>query len=373
MTNTSDNNDTVISDTEIRLLISSEETNRDDNSHDNETATPTTNFTGKKLRALVAAAFTIVLLISLSIYHRYDNGLSCKPGQQFGKRGDESDYACPDSTGATIDSITLLWGGVSVKFSKHKVIRWNTPTADIVNFVSKDLKGPVLSVLHTTGKCEKGSERPGENFYMCGPLNGIAGTACGLSSPTCGRHSHADYSNTGWDKGHMITSHEGGPFADGEQQTFSMCNIWPQGKQFNERWWQHLEFTCDGYAIDKETLILSGPIFANGTNDCMGEFDDSHGSATQLTTGPIVLCDSVRPEGAPESPIPIPSNFFQDFGGFEEENILGIPSYKRCWASGRGAASARNVVHIDHCEKYERIDGGSGFERVRGTERCLMF
>jgi len=69
MTNTSDNNDTVISDTEIRLLISSEETNRDDNSHDNETATSTTNFTGKKLRALVAAAFTIVLLISLSIYH----------------------------------------------------------------------------------------------------------------------------------------------------------------------------------------------------------------------------------------------------------------------------------------------------------------
>jgi len=240
-----------------------------------------------------------------------DDGPSCDLAHRYGATKHLDDYACPDSTSTTINSITLPWGedvSVSVKFSKE-VIEWKTPTEHIFNFISKDLKGPILSVLHTTGECTEGNMRPGGNFYMCGPLSGIPATACGTK--TCGLHSQADYSNTGWDKGHMISSREGRLFGGTgkEQQTFSMCNIWPQGRQFNEYWWKFLEFTCDGYAIDnKETLILSGPIFANGTNTCMGEF---HGRSTQLTTAPTVPCDSVRPKGAPKSPIPVPSHFFK--------------------------------------------------------------
>merc|ERR1711865_1260511 len=86
---------------------------------------------------------------------------------------------------------------------------------------------------------------------------------------------------------------------------------WPQGKQFNEEWWQHLEYTVDGYAINTESLILNGRIFANGTNTCMGIFDNDKGTgphkrASSKTTGPTMPCDH-----SPHSPIPIPSHFYK--------------------------------------------------------------
>ena len=84
--------------------------------------------------------------------------------------------------------------------------------------------GPVLAVLHTNGTHANTTKRPSGTFYMCGPLQGLNGDAC--TAKTCGPHSHADYSNTGWDQGHMVSNHEGGLFAGGEQDTFSMCNIW---------------------------------------------------------------------------------------------------------------------------------------------------
>jgi len=263
----------------------------------------------------------------------------------FGKENDSSGYECPDTNGTILTSVTLPWGGVSVKFSKSS-IQWDTPTGNIVNFVSKELYGPVLSVLHTTGSCTTSGDRPAGTFYMCGPLQGINGKACG---GTCGPNSSANYSGTGWDQGHMVSNHEGGLFAGGEQQTFSMCNIWPQGKQFNEEWWQHLEYTCDNYAIDKECLIMSGPIFANGTDTCMGSFS---GRASSKTTGPTVSCSSARPTGAPESPIPVPSNFFK---------ILVDLKKKIYWAflTTNDAGPVKQLVP-DMLSTLEKVNGMTG-------------
>ena len=275
----------------------------------------------------------------------------------FGKNHDTAAYACPDTTGIPLSSITLPWGGIQMQFTQP-VEQWDTPSTNFINFVAnaQGVFGPVLAVLHTNGTHSSTKKRPSGTFYMCGPLQGLNGDAC--TAQTCGPHAHADYSNTGWDQGHMVSNHEGGLFAGGEQDTFSMCNIWyvtmfaevfwdfgslfdprskfqhyysqwsvrnrPQGKQFNEQWWQHLEYTTDGYAIKTESLILTGPIFANGTNTCMGIFNPepaSGGNSTaprrrpsSKTTGPTVPCDTT-----PHSPIPIPSHFFKLLVDVEEK------------------------------------------------------
>ena len=145
----------------------------------------------------------------------------------FGKEGDTAAYACPDTNGIQLSSITLPWGGIRVNFSQP-VSQWDTPSRNFVNFVVNDkgLFGPALAVLHTTGTHSTTTKRPVGDFYMCGPLQGLNGTACTGTAPTCAPHAEAEYANTGWDQGHMISNHEGGLFAGGEQTTFSMCNIW---------------------------------------------------------------------------------------------------------------------------------------------------
>ena len=114
-----------------------------------------------------------------------------------------------------------------------------------MNFVVNDkgLFGPALAVLHTTGTHSTTTKRPVGDFYMCGPLQGLNGTACTGTAPTCAPHAEAEYANTGWDQGHMISNHEGGLFAGGEQTTFSMCNIWyVRMNSFFSTQWMHVFF-----------------------------------------------------------------------------------------------------------------------------------
>jgi hypothetical protein len=116
-------------------------------------------------------------------------------------------YKCPDTDFKNITNVSL-YSGISAVFSED-VMKWNTPVNNMYGFVSKDLTGTILSVLETEGTCYKTGARPSGTFYMCGPLQGIDGGACGTS---CNVHSHAKYTKTGWDQRHMITSHEGGLF-----------------------------------------------------------------------------------------------------------------------------------------------------------------
>jgi len=273
----------------------------------------------RRVRTLVCVVGAgLTLLVFTFLYEK--NTKNKNETVCFGKTNDTAAYACPDTNGIPLSSITLPWGGIHVQFPQP-VEQWETPSTNFVNFVAnaQGVYGPVLAVLHTNGTYNANTtKRPSGTFYMCGPLQGLNGNAC--TAKTCGPHSHADYSNTGWDQGHMVSNHEGGLFAGGEQNTFSMCNIWPQGKQFNEQWWQHLEYTTDGYALTTESLILTGPIFANGTNTCMGIFNPEPASGNSTarpsskTTGPTVPCETT-----PHSPIPIPSHFFKLLVDVEEK------------------------------------------------------
>lgn len=143
--------------------------------------------------------------------------------------------------------------------------------------------------------------RPVGTFYMCGPLDGIAGTSCG--GKKCGPNSSADYIHTGWDQGHMISSHAGGLFAGGERQTFSMCNIWPQGKQFNETWWQTLEYTCQTYALNRKCIIMNGPVFEDGINKCMGYCTGKCAGQGPQTVSPIVTMNLKHPSHSFQYPL----------------------------------------------------------------------
>ncbi len=66
----------------------------------------------------------------------------------------------------------------------------------------------------------------------------------------------------------MISNHEAGLFTSGgEQSSFSLCNIWPQGKDFNEHKWQKLEYTCDA-TMFRRTSLHSSHDFGIGYSNC---------------------------------------------------------------------------------------------------------
>jgi DNA/RNA endonuclease G (NUC1) len=73
-----------------------------------------------------------------------------------------------------------------------------------------------------------------------------------------------------------------------------MCNIWPQGTDFNLHKWQALEFICDAYALNRKCLILSGPIFSDGFDNCLDP-----------GTRGVVPCSEST------SPIKIPGQFYK--------------------------------------------------------------
>ena len=218
----------------------------------------------------------LVIILILQIYHIFfkKNNCPCTLNSKevlhdamaskkcYGKSGARSSaYACPDSSGDPVTQATLV-KGVTSSF-KVPVIKWVTPDPNFFTYVSAELTGPLVTVLITTGSCHyvKPGSRPGGTFYNCSPMSAISSQSgvCS-SSHGCTPNSHVNYSHTSMDQGHMVSAHEAGTFTSlhndddswRQQQSFSMCNIWPQGERMNETYWQHLEFTCDAYAMTRK-------------------------------------------------------------------------------------------------------------------------
>jgi endonuclease G, mitochondrial len=84
------------------------------------------------------------------------------------------------------------------------------------------------------------------------------------------RVTHDDYTNSGYDRGHMVMSEERTATVEDNKSTFILTNVIPQEPDLNQGVWLKLESFCNNLALnfDKEIFIYSGGIFH--TNETIG-------------------------------------------------------------------------------------------------------
>lgn len=77
------------------------------------------------------------------------------------------------------------------------------------------------------------------------------------------RVRHSDYTNSGYDRGHMVRSEERTKTVDDNKSTFLLTNIIPQRPDLNRGAWLDLERHCESLCKDstKELFVISGGIF----------------------------------------------------------------------------------------------------------------
>ncbi len=83
---------------------------------------------------------------------------------------------------------------------------------------------------------------------------------------TASRVTHADYSNSGFDRGHMAPNYAIGTRygPEAQRETFLLSNITPQMPSLNRIWWRLLEQKeADDFAMRFERVwVITGPVFA---------------------------------------------------------------------------------------------------------------
>ena len=77
------------------------------------------------------------------------------------------------------------------------------------------------------------------------------------------RVTHSDYTNSGFDRGHMVRSEERTNTVNNNKATFLLTNILPQRPDLNQGVWLNLEYYCEDLCKkqDKELFIIAGGIF----------------------------------------------------------------------------------------------------------------
>lgn len=91
---------------------------------------------------------------------------------------------------------------------------------------------------------------------------------------------HADYTNSGYDRGHMVRSEERTATVEDNKSTFLLTNIIPQMPDLNRGVWLDFEYFCEDLCKkqNKELFVISGPII--------------HGNATLNDAGKVTIPDS---------------------------------------------------------------------------------
>ena len=101
-------------------------------------------------------------------------------------------------------------------------------------------------------------------FGKSGRYNGnfIADTSL---SDSILRITHGDYTNSGYDRGHLVRSHERSANIDDNKSTFFMTNVIPQTPDLNRGVWLNFERFCEELALKqkKELYIYSGGVYKN--------------------------------------------------------------------------------------------------------------
>jgi endonuclease G len=79
---------------------------------------------------------------------------------------------------------------------------------------------------------------------------------------------HGDYTNTGFDRGHLCPSDDRDSTADENKTTFLLSNIVPQAPQFNRQSWRLLEeYTRSLVAAGNECYVIAGTYGKGGAGD----------------------------------------------------------------------------------------------------------
>ena len=82
---------------------------------------------------------------------------------------------------------------------------------------------------------------------------------------TTSRVAHQDYSNSGYDRGHMAPNYAIGTRYghEAQRETFLMSNITPQSPNLNRIWWRLLEEReANDFAMRMERVwVMTGPVF----------------------------------------------------------------------------------------------------------------
>ncbi|HEX3074772.1 MAG TPA: DNA/RNA non-specific endonuclease, partial [Ignavibacteriales bacterium] len=78
---------------------------------------------------------------------------------------------------------------------------------------------------------------------------------------------HEDYSNSGYDRGHLVRSEERTATPEDNKSTFLLTNIIPQSPDLNRGVWLALERYCEDLCKknNKELYIIAGGIYSQGS------------------------------------------------------------------------------------------------------------
>jgi endonuclease G, mitochondrial len=77
------------------------------------------------------------------------------------------------------------------------------------------------------------------------------------------RVKHSDYTNSGYDRGHMVRSEERTKTVEDNKTTFLLTNIIPQRPDLNQGVWLNFEYYCEDLCKkeNKELFIMTGGIY----------------------------------------------------------------------------------------------------------------
>ncbi|WP_460971750.1 DNA/RNA non-specific endonuclease [Spirosoma migulaei] len=93
---------------------------------------------------------------------------------------------------------------------------------------------------------------------------------------------HADYTNTGFDRGHLCPSDDRDSTAEENKTTFILTNIVPQAPQLNRQSWLRLEDYCRNLvAQGNELYIIAGTAGKGGEGD--------NGKAITIASGKLTV------------------------------------------------------------------------------------
>lgn len=83
---------------------------------------------------------------------------------------------------------------------------------------------------------------------------------------------HDDYTNSGYDRGHMVRSEERTKNDEDNKSTFYMSNIIPQRPDLNRGVWLDLEYYCEALCKDslKQLFVIAGPVFTDPIKKTIG-------------------------------------------------------------------------------------------------------
>jgi endonuclease G, mitochondrial len=134
---------------------------------------------------------------------------------------------------------------------------------EYVLFASGVTKGPLYSAEHLTAAQIAGAD----SISRSGSWHQETGI------PSADRSQSSDYTNSGYDRGHMTPAGDASTVAS-EDETFSMANVVPQLHVLNAGEWEKIEDSVRNLATQRgEVYVVTGPAFSTSSVPTIGKDD----------------------------------------------------------------------------------------------------